>query len=178
MIITQKDDYEVYDKLRFCLKILPRNAINRTFLRLNVSRGRVMGSDGKRLHYTYIKNIPEGLYNYRWEHGVSTLLKTEESIKEYPKVSGVIPKKYDFIWYINKQFVIDRALNQDFIKYGYPYIDWMFPGVTIRMQCKFIASALVGMAEPITVKIQSKEKKPVLITDTVKFALLMPMRIY
>jgi len=203
MKIVKKENKEAYEALVFCAGAKTNHKENLDLLR--VKKGRLLATDGHRLHYTPIKDIPDGLYNYEKKNTTITLTLVKD--KKYADVDtwmdslefvqSVTVNRDEFYQRLKQVNVIPtttwagmkltfngklemRADNPDLgdVETEIQTDKTIDPEFTIGMNCRYILNALIDMkGKTVEIGLQYSPDCPLVFKQDNKTALIMPMRL-
>ena len=201
--ITKKDSKANYNAIMFCMKAGAKESENYGLNALYVKKGQVVATDGHRLHYAPITNIPNGLYEYS-KVKTSITLTRNTSIR-YPDYEAVIPTTFKHETIVDNAELAHLARSAKIIStsnyqaailtfnsglkvqidnyedgnmYGETAISQpVDPELTIGLNIHYLIDALKGLGEQVTIGLQDDNCHPMIFKDAINTALIMPMRV-
>jgi len=209
MKITRKTHKELFNAVEFCHKasFTDKSKSDRPYYynTLEVKNGRLCATDGARLHYQPITDLPNGVYDYSKKGSTITLTKHDNN--NYPDIDKVIPRQYAHTVEVNRDELLRicrqalimvnnhwsclyltfnghlevKVSNPDLGEYASEtetskVVD---PESTVAINPKFIRDVLTSFkSKNVTIKLQPEAyKMPLVLQSGDKTALVMPMRI-
>lgn len=199
--LTKKADKVTWNAVTFCERARSRDNRKPALKKLAVTRNRLAATDGNRLHYTKIKGISSGLYDYQKVKSTITLTPVEGT---YPDINTVIPKTYAHKIKVHREELLHLAKNAMIIsneRYrsmimtfngrldiksvnpdigtmeGHIETSWFVdPEISIYVNPQFVIDALKdSKTDLVTININGP-KNAVVLNDSINTGLIMPMR--
>ena len=206
--IRKKENVATFEALAFVDKARVKRDLDGFKLqRVEVKQGRLAATDGHRLHWSPVKDIPDGLWEVSKQSNTYTLDLVKDKNPQFPNLDAEIchwlnighkttVDRKDFLRCARQANIITdnyyRGVILSFngkleVKANNPDLGDMEtetatttpinPEVTLGINAKYLIEALQGLkAKTIDVKVSAHDA-PIILTDRVNTALIMPVRI-